>query len=910
MLKHFFSFALHSSELLFLVILISFVVKIYLIKLLIPSGFKKFTIKHSWLFLLGTLIGTFFGDLAWIVKLMREMRFLTISYPSLVFLIRISWGFLILQYQSLSLFLESLIIKKFVLLTRHKLCLLLSTLISGYFFYIALFESGLTSKITRSAALHQSLWSFEMPLEIKMMNIIIYFSLFCLMIPSIIITLRKSNKTDLPIIVRHQLSTLLKYLIGSYLLVEILQVINFIFTSQAAYVYPIVSVSTLILSYAIYYSITSVLGIRFLNAHTHVQSNLNLNVIHNFKNVLEQLSHVTSIQEVCQISQLFFKDAFGIPFRKAQLYLRTNNLDEAPFAPSEQKIQIIVENFISNHCPRICEYILQEKILIYDELDFSNFYQPHNDRTILLNFLKDIDADIFLPIYEKKSMIAYILVDRYPEKRKLYGNVERDEMIIFAGYLSNIINLLQKRNLPSLIHHEKLLQEDLYHCQQEIKQYRESIRSFISNNPKHIGIIFFKNRRFTFGNQAARELISINLNTQNGHYLTKICRQIVQEVVEYKSAQTTLTSDERGNKLVLSAVPNLEQNNIILIVHPPEMSDILAKQVNILQDPTKWDYLLYLETTKAGQLINQLIPGNGELLLNFKINLLQTILSRKTTLLKMADDDLLPTIELLHHLSNGETLHVMSLEHPYSIHEIAMKLFGINPQLGIEHVETPLFKQLDKNSTLVIKDVHLLPLEIQECLAEYIKYGYYSVFNSEKRMKSNVRLIFSTNENLVSLMQDGTFSKPLYKEINNSLLHMPLLKTLPEKEFYDLIDGLTEQAIRTADFKKMLALTENEKMKIIHSHPSSLQDLRIKIEQILVKKSKKNNIFQETYFDPAYHITDPELTEAARLGKHALRDVQIMGLLWNKFKSQNKIADFLGVNRSSVNRRCKQYNLH
>ena len=51
------------------------------------------------------------------------------------------------------------------------------------------------------------------------------------------------------------------------------------------------------------------------------------------------------------------------------------------------------------------------------------------------------------------------------------------------------------------------------------------------------------------------------------------------------------------------------------------------------------------------------------------------------------------------------------------------------------------------------------------------------------------------------------------------------------------------------------------------------------------------------------------LIQASRLGKHALRDHKIMVMLWNKFKNQNKIAAFLGVNRSSVNRRCKEYNL-
>ena len=78
---------------------------------------------------------------------------------------------------------------------------------------------------------------------------------------------------------------------------------------------------------------------------------------------------------------------------------------------------------------------------------------------------------------------------------------------------------------------------------------------------------------------------------------------------------------------------------------------------------------------------------------------------------------------------------------------------------------------------------------------------------------------------------------------------------------------------------------------------------------LLVQKSQKNQIYHETQFDPAYDITDPELIEAARLGKYALKDAKILTMLWHKFKNQNKIASFLGVNRSSVNRRCRKYNL-
>jgi len=56
--------------------------------------------------------------------------------------------------------------------------------------------------------------------------------------------------------------------------------------------------------------------------------------------------------------------------------------------------------------------------------------------------------------------------------------------------------------------------------------------------------------------------------------------------------------------------------------------------------------------------------------------------------------------------------------------------------------------------------------------------------------------------------------------------------------------------------------------------------------------------------------SDSKLIEAAQLGKHALKDKKTMTMLWEKFnKNQNKIAEFLEVNRSSVHRRCKLYHL-
>ena len=138
---------------------------------------------------------------------------------------------------------------------------------------------------------------------------------------------------------------------------------------------------------------------------------------------------------------------------------------------------------------------------------------------------------------------------------------------------------------------------------------------------------------------------------------------------------------------------------------------------------------------------------------------------------------------------------------------------------------------------------------------------------------------------------------------------MPSLMTLSEEELLSLAEGFIKQAIKTNTFKNLFSLTEKDKNKLLSKRPASLQEFKTKIQQLLIQKSKKSKIYQEEQFDPTYTVTDPELITASQLGKQALKDRKIMSLLWNKFKNQNKIATFLGVNRSSVNRRCKEYSL-
>lgn len=892
---------------LFATILFSIGYKFYFLGILVPQGLRTSKIQKPWFYLLGILIGSLFGDIAWVVKLIRELWIPSIDYSVVTFFIRFAWGFLTLQYLSLAFFIESLAEKNFTLNRFHTFLIIVGGSFSVYFFYIALFDTSLISEMAREEAKISS----NIPLEISLMRYASYYLFNLLLIPSLFNVFKKLRTVILPRILKKQLLIFIKFLIVPYILIELLQAAHLLFSSFKAYLYPTISIATILLIYAIYYCIKQVMGLRFMNFNGHVQTINSPNFIDDFKTVFEQLNYSTTTIELNHIIQTFFKDAFDIPPRKTTMYIRlSTNLNKNNSLPQLSKTELLVEAFLNTHQAEICSYINNQKILIYDEIDFSNFYTEDPIKTSIISFLESINADIFLPVYEKQKIIAYTIVERHAREERFYNAIERDEMIVFASYLGNVLNLLNNSNIEVLLQEEKELREKLYINQREMLQYKESIRSLLKNTEKkEIGILFYKNRRFFFANQAAKELINININTQEGHPLTQALRRIGRQVEEYKSPQSIYAKDPLGRRLLINGVPNLEYNNVIISVYYPEFSEIITKQIVLLKDSTQWEYLLYLESTQAGSLINQLIPGSTEQLLHFKINILHIALGNRPALLELAEDDTSAFVEMLHHISGREILHTIQILSKEKQHEFALKIFGTNSPTTSPSTVPPLLKKLDQNGTLYIQNIELLDMETQEYLAEYMRSGTYRAFKSEQKFVSSVRIICSSQANLMNLVQEEAFSKNLYTQITKAMLTALPLATMPEQELFELIQGFTEQTINSSVFKNLLELNDTEKSKLLAKRPTSLHELRNRVHQALIQKSKKNQIYDHNEFDAAYTTFSPDLISAARLGKNALRDPHIMATLWNKFQNQNKIATFLGVNRSSVNRRCKVYNL-
>ena len=656
-----------NKHTIFAVATLSFFIKLYLIKKLFSYTFKHKKTYTALSLLIIFIATSMITDTGWIIKFTRELLIPSMDYRYTLFWIRITWVFNVIQFHSLALFIESLIKNKKLFGLRQKICIPITLTMSSLFFIVAITRFNNVTPPNHSTFLKII---FHMQL---------FYNLYVLLLLSTIITSIQLIKANLPKILKKQLKIFLFILIGPFLATELIHFYPFnIFQNFMNNKFALPTLSLALVTIAIYYSIKKVIGLRFLHMQEKQPFKRKYNFIQDFQLVLEQFSQATSEKELQHITQNFFKTAFCIPTQKTKLYIR-KLYNQKEYKKTKNPLESKVETFIAAHFHGCCleEIIRKEKILVKDDIEFNNYYEEAGPLKKIIRFLINIDTSIFIPIYEKNNLIAYIIIENHISG--LYNNKEIIQMVIFASYLGNVIHLLQNRNLKTLIKNEKELQEELYSKHQEIHLYKESIRSLLNKN------------------------------------------------------------EDKKNY--------------------PEISD--------------WDYLLHLETTQSGKLINELIPGHGKTLLNFKIELLKTALSKKALLLNLPREDLLPTVEILHHISFKEQLHVLNLQKRSKNPEIAIQLFGINPIFQIDKHPTPLLEKLDGTGTLFIKNIHYLNMETQNYLAEFIRYGFYRPFKGHQTISSNVRIICSTNINLKKAVQDGTFSRQLFHELQKTSICKP-----------------------------------------------------------------------------------------------------------------------------------------
>ncbi len=858
----------------------------------------------------GVIFGSIVSDAAWIFEFSKRLFPIAANYRLAVSVSCFAWAFYIIQYQCLALFLEYLMTKHLTLGKRHWLFLSLSIVqCLVYLCSITILSPLLVSRVylNEHYPFIVTLLNFCFKLGVPYVFTVIGFSTQ--------IILRKLLDNSLPSILNEQLKIFITLFILPNLMFEFvtyLPFIEFIFGDKAnALYFPIASISTLLVTMALFFCYRRILGLRFLNHKDHIEAPVKSAFIDDYKQIIDRISKVTDADELTYITQYFFDKAFSIPMSATQLHLRESLSNDPDYRKRLTEKERTVEKFLmlrDKPDSAIRKYLDDTKIFIKDELEFTNFYAEDEAQASVLAFINTIGASIFLPIYDQGSIHSYIIISANEHPPRLFNDVERSGMLIFAKHLGHISGNLRQANYMLLLQKEKALKEELYRNQQELDHYKESTRSFLrSSIERKFGLLYFKRDYFTILNEAARELIGFDINKNHKHPLHIALQELAQKVLYCKSPQAT-TKEGNAGKLMLSAMQIPETAGVVIGIYYPDVSETLKQQLDSFKhQPPRHDYLLYLETTQMGKLINELVPGNGPEILYFKTELISATLSGKATLLSMNGDDVMAAVEILHGISGRELLDTLKLTEYEKNNEVQVRLFGRNSLYGKQTEDDQMVQKLDAKGTLFIQNIEYVSLQTQKCLAEFITYGYYQRFKSEQKLFSDVRIICSTEKNLRPLVAENVFSKELYAILQEMNVSMPSLLTLPKDEFFSLAHGVMNKSLKPEKYTNLESFDDQEKHKLLEKRCYSLQELNKKIQTIIAQRPSKHARQRE--IKPASKFTKSDLNDIAILGAKALRDPEIMKLLWQTFKSQSRIAEFLGVNRSSVYKRCKEYKL-
>jgi transcriptional regulator with PAS, ATPase and Fis domain len=843
--------------------------------------------RKIWFLLAGILLCACLCEVSWIMRILGLREMIDMGESIFHLISRMLWPLEMLQYSLIIFFIEYLKQKEKNIIWKKQYSGLVSLTVIFFIYFIGeaiIYYDAQIPHASLGFLIHQ----------------IAYLYILFLMAWNTWLIRQDIQHAHLPKIITHQLKIMVLFFFVPTFFLEIIWLNPLTLTTEASYFFVILY--TIAFTLILYYCGYRMFKVRFLNINEHVYRVRDAHVLDKLENALYQMRTIDNVMDFRENIRNFFPLTLGIPLPEIIFILRNEKIDKIDASP-----YAFVENFLNKESGAL-SLLHESKIFIRDEMEFTVYYKDDARVEEAVRFMQHIKADVFLPIYDKQQVVGYLVVKENCRVDKLFSKQERDEMLLFAHHLSSMVQVIHHRNVEALLAKNKEKHDELFFKYQEFNQSKEALRTFLRMaNEQAMGIMIAQRHRFEYVDVAAEDLLGLKARELYQHPLLHQLLGVAGQVLHSHASQTVQLQNVHNNTITVMGIPCLDASRILMIIHRQDLRFLLKDQLNALKDPASWDYALYLETTESGKLINQLLPGTSETILNAKIDLLKAALHRNATLLMAPSDDLAPIVEVLHHLSLRRTLYPIYLMEYEHGNDVAVKLFGMNPVFG-EVIENPVIKMLDAHGTLFIQNVEFLSLTTQDHIADIIVYGYYRPLQSLKKIASDVRIICSTEVDLAPLVEQGRFSARLYEGLHKAMVQLPSLLTLPATELGNVVDQVAKNEQDTMPSDQQRNLSYHEKNNLMAMRPVSFKELSKKTRQLITNKAKKT-IEPGITVNHLQHITDPEILAIARLGKYALREKTLFTQLWCKIKSQSEIAHLLGVNRSTVNRRCKMYNL-
>lgn len=207
------------------------------------------------------------------------------------------------------------------------------------------------------------------------------------------------------------------------------------------------------------------------------------------------------------------------------------------------------------------------------------------------------------------------------------------------------------------------------------------------------------------------------------------------------------------------------------------------------------------------------------------------------------------------------------------------------------------------HGTLFLDEVGNLSPDVQRLLLRALQEKRYRPVGGKEEVKTDIRLVAATNEDLEKAIAEGRFREDLFHRLNEFPLQVPLLAECPE-DILPLADFMLEAANR--ELKKDVKGFDRETQKRLkdYSWPGNIRELRMVVRRATLL-AKDNWITVGDVGLPA----KGSQREAYALNDERTERETIVKALEATGNDRRAAAKLLGISRSTLYMKLKKFRL-
>lgn len=415
-----------------------------------------------------------------------------------------------------------------------------------------------------------------------------------------------------------------------------------------------------------------------------------------------------------------------------------------------------------------------------------------------------------------------------------------------------------------------------------------------------------RNKRIEFMNVAAEKLIGLSLREVKGKSLETMYPDIpLGTCLEKGKVQRGEFVQLKGKKFMANVIPiDIEKSIIGAMVTLEDVGHIVEMEATIRNK-------LYTKGLLARYHFNDIVGISPQL----------------AEVKEMAENyaDIDATVMILGASGTGKELFAQSIHNasqrrkrpfvavncgaiPASILESEMFGYVEGAFTGANKKGKAGFFELAHGGTIFLDEIGEMNKAAQMALLRVIQERRIMRLGDDKYLPVDVRIITATNKNLAQLVADGEFREDLYYRINVLPLQLPSLKERSGDP-----GVLAEHFVHLFNkrFQREVVLSEEAKNMInAYEWPGNIRQLLNVMERIVIVAKEKvvSGTLLETMLDASPLQHSPKLSRPA-LKEIDLEKDKILRVLEETNYNQKEASRRLGINRSTLYRKLKAYNI-